>query len=218
MPSRLHGFALSPRRAARWLGVLGVALLVGASAYFLERLLGFRSPAFAFTLHFVLMTGAVYVDMLLAPQLSSRRFEVSARELRIYRSFGVVGFMRLLQRIGWHKAMRDPKVFDGTRRTLASYEHATRHGENAHAWLFAIVLLPTAWAVAHGWWDAAFWLTSMSVVFHAYPVMLQRTQRARLLALLGRRRESAGSDLPVEPPANRLGLSVEKPGRQAGSP
>ena len=133
MPSRLHGFALSPRRAARWLGVLGVALLVGASAYFLERLLGFRSPAFAFTLHFVLMTRAVDVDMLLAPQLSSRRFEVSARELRIYRSFGVVGFMRPLQRIGWHKAMRDPKVFDGTRRTLASYEHATRHGENAHA-------------------------------------------------------------------------------------
>ena len=82
--------------------------------------------------------------------------------------------------------MRDATVFDGTRRTLASYERATRHGENAHAWLFAIALVPTAWALAHGWWDAAFWITSMSVAFHVYPIMLQRTQRARLVALLDR--------------------------------
>lgn len=171
----------------RRLGVLGVVFLVSAAILFLDRLLGIRSPAFAFTMHFALMTGAVFVDKLVAPRLDSPRFYVSPREIRIYRRLGVVAFMRILQRIGWQRAMRDPAVFDGTRRTLASYERATRHGENAHAWLFVIALAPTAWALAHGWWDAGFWILSMNVAFHLYPVMLQRTQRARLVALLGRR-------------------------------
>jgi hypothetical protein len=214
----LRNLTPSTKRSARWLGALGVAGLAVASIYFLELLLGFRSPVFAFTMHFTLMTGAVYMDILLAPKLTSRRFDVSPREIRIYRRLGVVVFMRLLQRIGWHRAMRDPKVFDGTRRTLASYERATRYGENAHAWIFAVVLAPTAWAIAHGWWDAAFWLSSMSVVLHVYPVMLQRTQRARLVELLGRREGSAGTDLPGGLPANRPGLSIGEPPRQAESP
>lgn len=218
MTPRLHVLASSTGKAVRWLGVLGIVGLTVAAGVLLERLVGFRSPAFAFTLHFVLMTAAVYLDILLAPKLTSPRFDVSARELRIYRRLGVVGFMRLLQRIGWQKAMRDPKVFDGTRRTLASYERATRHGENAHAWLFAIVLAPTAWAIAHGWWDAAFWLSSMSVVLHVYPVMLQRTQRARLLALIGRRDGPAGTHFPGESAPNRPGLSIGRPPRQAESP
>lgn len=176
--------------SARWLGALGVAVLAVALIYLLERLLGFRTAMFAFTMHFTLMGGAATIDQLLAPQLASPRFDVSARELRIYRRLGVIGFMRLLQRIGWNKAMRDRTVFDGTRRTLASYERATRHGENAHTWLFGIALVPTAWAIAHAWWDAAFWISSMNVVFHLYPIMLQRTQRARLVALLSRRRQA----------------------------
>ena len=101
-------------------------------------------------------------------------------------SIGVIAFMRLLRRIGWVAVTRDRKVFDGTRRTLASYGKATRHGENAHAWLFLITMAPTAWAITRGWCDAAFWIGSMSVVFHLYPVMLQRTQRARLAEILRR--------------------------------
>jgi len=171
---------------------LGVAFLALAAIVFLERFLGFRSPMFAFTMHFILMGAAATIDQLLAPRLDSRRFDVSARELRLYRRLGVFAFMRLLRKIGWTAAIRDRKVFDGTRRTIASYEQATRHGENAHAWLFAIVLAPIAWAIARGWWDAALWIGSMNVAFHLYPIMLQRTQRARLVALL-RRSGQAGS-------------------------
>jgi hypothetical protein len=179
---------VSPRaaRPLRLLGALGVAALTVAGIYLMERLAGFRSPIFAFNLHFILMTGVVFVDMLLAPRLDSRRFEVSPGEIELYRRLGVIGFMRLLQRIGWTAAMRDRKVFDGTRRTLAAYERATRHGENAHLVLFLVALAPILWAMLHGWWDAVFWIGSMSVLFHVYPIMLQRTQRARLTALLAR--------------------------------
>ncbi len=94
--------------------------------------------------------------------------------------------MRPLRRIGWEAANHDRSVFDGTRRTVAAYEQATRHSENSHAWLFLIALAPTAWAMAHGWWDAAVWIGSMSAAFHVYPIMLQRTQRARVAAILNR--------------------------------
>lgn len=170
----------------RWLGVVGIAVATGVVLVALERLTGARSPLFAFNLHFTLMGAAVVVDHLVAPALTSRRFEVSPREVAVYRRLGVGGFMRILRRIGWTRAIRDPRVFDGTRRTVASYERATRHGENAHAALFLIVLVPIAWVAAKGWWDAVFWLGSMNVAFHAYPVMLQRSQRLRLLAIVRR--------------------------------
>jgi hypothetical protein len=171
---------------ARWLGVVVVAALVVAAIDLMERWFGFRSFIFAFNLHFILMAGAVLVDTLLAPQLASRRFVVSPAEVRIYRRLGVIGFMRALRAVGWHAMIRDRKIFDGTRRTMAAYERATRHSENSHEWLFVVSLAPTAWAIAHGWWDAAFWIGSMGVAFHVYPIMLQRTQRARLTAILAR--------------------------------
>lgn len=183
-----HSDASPSRRNApvRWLGTLGIALLVGAAIVVMAKYLGFRSPVFAFNLHFILMAGAVWVDKLLAPRLDGDRFEVSPREVRFYRRLGAIGFMMVLRRIGWEAVNRDRSVFDGTRRTLPAYETATRHGENAHTWIFLISLAPIAWALAKGWWDAALWIGSMSVVFHVYPIMLQRTQRARLAAVLTR--------------------------------
>lgn len=183
---RLDSLLPRPASRTRWLGALGIASLVGAAIYLSERLLGFRSAVFAFNLHFILMAGAVLVDKLLAPQLTARRFKVSPGEVRVYHRLGVIAFLRLLRRIGWVAVNRDRNVFDGTRRTLSAYERATRHGENSHAWLFLITLAPTAWALAKGWWDAAFWIGSFSVVLHVYPIMLQRTQRARLASILDR--------------------------------
>jgi hypothetical protein len=152
----------------------------------MARLLGFRSAIFALNLHFALMTAADLASRLVEPRLRGRRFRVSPWEVAFYRRLGVRGFMRILRRIGWTAAVRHPGMFDGTRRTLASYERATRVGENAHACILLIVLVPIGWALARGWLDAAFWIGSQSVLFHVYPVMLQRYQRARLTTLLER--------------------------------
>ncbi len=170
--------------STRWLGVAAILLGTVAVLWVLLRLFEFRGALFAFELHFTLMATASLLDKLLAPDLQSPYFDVSEREVRVYRSLGVLGFMRGLRAIGWTAALRDKEVFDGTRATLASYERATRHGEHAHTWIFVCVLAPIGWAAAHGWWDAVFWLGSMNVLFHAYPVMLQRFQRARLRHLI----------------------------------
>jgi hypothetical protein len=177
---------------ARRLGVAAVVVGTGAVLWVISRVCEFRSAIFAFELHFTLMAAASLLDKLLAPELDAPRFDVSEREVRVYRRLGALVFLRVLRAIGWTAALRDRRVFDGTRATLASYERATRHGENAHAWIFVVVLAPIAWAAAHAWWDAVLWLGSMNVVFHVYPVMLQRTQRARLRRLLARRPASSG--------------------------
>lgn len=176
----------SSRHALRWLGVAATVLAALAAIVVLARIAGVRTPVFAFNLHFILMAAAAIVDKLVDPTLDGRRFVVSPAEERLYRRLGALVFMQLLRRIGWEAAMRDRKRFDGTRRTLHAYEQATRHGENAHLWLFVIVLAPIAWAAARGWWDAVCWMGSMSVVFHVYPILLQRTQRFRLTRMLVR--------------------------------
>jgi len=176
-----------------WAGVLGVCLAGGALIAFFARVMGLASPLFAFNAHFVGMACAVYVDMLLVPRLDARWFEVSPREVRVYRALGALGFMRLLRAIGWERAMRIGQKFEMKRATLADYERATRHGENAHALLFVATLGGALGLAAAGEVAGVLWLVAMGVVFHVYPVMLQRTQRARLQPLLARRAVPAGA-------------------------
>lgn len=178
--------ARRPSRALRGLGTALAVALAAAGIVVMERVAGLRSPLFAFQLHFLLMFAAVFLDKFFEPRLEGRWFDVRPWEPALLRRLGVNAFMVLLRRIGWTNAMRDLRIFDGSRRTLASYERATRHGENAHGWLFLIVLAPIGWAAAHGWWDAVLWLGSMNVLFQLYPVLLQRSQRARLRVLLAR--------------------------------
>jgi hypothetical protein len=179
---------MSTRHHARWLAMLGIGGLTVGWIVLMARLLGFRSAFFALNLHFALMGAADLASRILAPRLQGRRFRVSPWEVALYRKLGVPGFMRILRRIGWTAAVRQPGMFDGTRGTLASYERATRVGETNHAGILLIVLVPLGWALARGWLDAAFWIGSQSVLFHVYPIFLQRYQRARLTALLERTR------------------------------
>lgn len=168
----------------------------------MERLVGLRSPLFAFNLHLILMAGGAFVDKLVAPRLAGTYFDVAAWEPIVYRRLGVGAFMRFLQRIGWTAAVRERKNFDGTRATLTAYERATRHGENAHAWLLVIALVLSAGAMARGDDLGAFWIASMSVPFHVYPILLQRSQRARLAALIGRVGPGRPRDLTATRRAN----------------
>lgn len=180
------------RRATRlrdplaWAGVLGVCAAGVALIALFGAWLGIGSPMFAFEFHFVGMGCAVYVDKLLAPRLDGARFAVSPREVRVYRALGALGFMRLLRAIGWEAALRAGRRFRLERKTLLDYERTTRVGENAHAILFLITLTAALGALLAGKAAAVPWLVGMGVVFHVYPVMLQRTQRARLQPLLAR--------------------------------
>lgn len=189
----------SPKRLPRplaWTAAAGVCALGAALLAFFARLFGVDSPMYAIEFHFVGMACAVWVDQLLAPRLDGDRFRVSEREVRVYRALGAVGFMHLLRAIGWEAAMRKGRSFRLERSTLRDYDHATRQGENAHGLLFLLTVVVAALALAAGHAAAAAWLAGTGVVFHVYPVMLQRTQRARLQPLLeGQRCRSSTATL-----------------------
>lgn len=176
-----------------WAGSFGVCAAGGALIAFFARVMGLASPLFAFNAHFVGMACAVYVDMLLVPRLDARWFEVSPREVRVYRALGALGFMRLLRAIGWERSMRIGQKFQMRRATLGDYERATRHGENAHAILFVVTLVAALGLGIAGEVAGVLWLVGMGVVFHVYPVLLQRTQRARLKPLLARCAAASGA-------------------------
>lgn len=175
-----------------WAGMLGVCAAGAALIAFFARVMGLASPILAFNAHFIGMTCAVYADKLLAPRLEGPCFEVSAREVHLYRALGALRFMRILRAIGWERAMRVGESFELKRATLVDYERATRHGENAHAILFVLTLLASIAMALCGAGSGVPWLVGMGVVFHVYPVMLQRTQRARLQPLLARSGALAG--------------------------
>ena len=178
----------------RWLAAaMGVGFVLGFLWWF-ENLVGFRSFFFSFNLHFLAMGAAHLLHRIFEPPLTSRTFEVAPWEQAIYRRFGVIGFMHALRQIGWTSATKNSLVFDGTRKTLAGYERATRESEHSHRWLFLLIGALVVYSVICGWWDAALWLGSMNVAFHFYPVMLQRTQRPRLQKMLAQHLRRMGNE------------------------
>ncbi|PNY79866.1 hypothetical protein [Deinococcus koreensis] len=164
---------VSRRLAAGLAGALGVAGLTG-------RLTAFRGPLFAVALHAPLMRWAVDALPALEPELRGRWFRVRPWEAPLYQRLGVYPYRRLLRAVGWERFRQGALGFDGTRASLLRYERATREAETNHLLLGALGLGVAAGAVARRAWGTAGWHLAVTALLHAYPVMLQRTLRARL--------------------------------------
>ncbi|HBE71697.1 MAG TPA: hypothetical protein DDW52_26435 [Planctomycetaceae bacterium] len=82
------------------------------------------------------------------------------------------------------------KLVPGERdfQKLANHMQAA---ETAHAFLFVIVFVLTLYPLINGWWAAVASWTIFNILINAYPVMLQRYNRARLQPLLNRKKTAA---------------------------
>ncbi len=56
--------------------------------------------------------------------------------------------------------------------------------ETGHFIIGSIVILMAGYALFKGWWETAGWLVLFDILINAYPVMLQRYNRARLQLLI----------------------------------
>ncbi len=144
------------------------------------RVSGWRRPLVAVALHAGLMRWAVDALPAVNPALRQRWFRVKTWEPGLYRRLGAYRFMRLLRAVGWEDFRRDAVGFTGRREALARLERATREAETNHMLIGSGGLLLALGAVKRRYWDAALWQVILVTVLHAYPVMLQRTLRARL--------------------------------------
>lgn len=168
------------------LSIVGLAVFAGIG-------FGFGTLAWAWGLHLLLMLWMLAVEARVFLPYEGGWYRVRSWEPRLYRRLGVLGFMRLLRRVGWERANRQAKKFDGTRTSFSAYERGTRSSEFNHAVLGLVGFGLFGGAVALRAWDTAAWLLAVNMVLHVYPVMLQRTMRARIQGLMRSAGRESGS-------------------------
>ena len=167
-----------------WAGV-GLALSgVTGAAWLVGRVFGYRGLPFALTVHVLLMRWALYLLRVVPARPPDRWFQVRPWEARLYRSLGVLRYMRLLRWVGWEAFRRKAQGFDGRRASLTVFERATREAEFSHLLLAGIGTVLVLGAAARRTGKTTGWLLGANLFFHVYPVLLQRTMRARLERLL----------------------------------
>ncbi|THF68724.1 hypothetical protein E7T06_15275 [Deinococcus sp. Arct2-2] len=171
----------SPYRA--WLGTLPGLLGVAGVGWLAARVFGLQGPLFAVAVHIALMRWALFVLKTVRPQLRSGWFRVRDWEAGVYRGLGVMRYMGLLRTVGWERFRRSAQGFSGVRASLGTYERATREAEFSHVLLAGIGFGLVLGAAALGQWNTAAWLLGANLFFQVYPVLLQRTMRARLQRL-----------------------------------
>lgn len=104
---------------------------------------------------------------------------------------GVGVFGSLLDVSGWNRHVLKPlRGFSGKRAGLLSLEQGVQASVVSHGVCFGIHVLLAALALfSRRPWSAALWMLLPGVVFHLYPVLLQRALMLRLQPLL----DKAGS-------------------------
>lgn len=112
------------------------------------------------------------------------------RGTRLYRVIGVRTFKffatngDLINR--WARRL-DPRYrLVRDEASARAWADQTRAGERSHLVLLLMGLATAGYAARIGWFGWAMGLTASSIVFHLYPVILQRYTRCRVAALLGR--------------------------------
>ena len=181
-------------RTSRTVAVaLGGGAVVAGVAWATGTAFGYRGPAFAWVLHFVLMGWISGVLDAARPRLTSSYFRVRDREPAVYRRLGAWWYLRFLRAIGWERLMRGGRGFTGTRESLAVLDRQTRSAECGHLVVAVVVTAVSVVAAAFGAWDAVAWLSGLTVLLHVFPVLLQRALRARIQRLRSPGEEVSGA-------------------------
>ena len=152
-------------------------------------LLGIYSPAFAVFVNLTLMGVSAAILGFLNIPLKSRYFEVQPFEKdgRIYRSFGVQFFLKLLKAIGYESMRQSLYPVGKSIKSLEDFSKQTRASETSHGFVALIVLALTIFVALEHSIFAARWLVLGNIFFNLYPIMAQRYNRPRIERLLRQR-------------------------------
>lgn len=141
---------------------------------------------FAFELHFILMAWYAFSLPFLKLKYDSTYFNIKPFEKngKLYSYFGVNIFRLFLKKIGWNKISDSSNgVIQKNLERLKKREKHTREAELAHVILFwHFILIAFCFLKNHN----VFWLLFLNIVFHVFPVFVQRYNRPRYLKLISR--------------------------------
>lgn len=143
-------------------------------------------PAFALVVTMMTVGLVPFLGEWAARHLPRPAVAVASWEGRIFRWMGVWRVIRILDAVGWNRAVgRGAGAISG-REGLRDLDRSTRGSIAAHG-IGALIHLVLAGALAAiGHLLVAALVLLGGAVFHAYPVMIQRAVRLRLAPVLAR--------------------------------
>lgn len=158
---------------------------VAAELVLAWRFLGPHNGATAFLFCFLPTSWAPCVKRAINIRLPSQLYNLQAWETnkRVYERLGIRTFRHMLRMPVIRSLNQDiPRQF--RERHYEEAEREMRFAEASHVLASIVALLAIAYALTQRWWDTAGSLVVCNTIVNAYPVMLQRYNRGRLLRVM----------------------------------
>lgn len=150
--------------------------------YALIHYIGMQGFLFAWTLNFLLMSCVFAFTETLKSELASSYYAEKAWEQRgkIYESFGINFFRKLLVWIGWEKLNKKANPIEKYTKALMHLHYKTKQSELGHIIILIIVLGFNIYAAFKYGVLQSLWLLILNIVLNFYPILLQRYNRPRI--------------------------------------
>lgn len=142
--------------------------------------------AFAWALNFLLMLFIVFFTDALKSPFNSSYYDQKEWEQRgkLYESFGVNFFRKILVWIGWEKIIRKSSPIEKNTTALANLYYRTKKSEFEHLIILIIVLGFNVFVACKFGFIKSLSLLILNLLLNLYPVFLQRYNRPRIARAL----------------------------------
>lgn len=162
--------------------LLFIVLCTVAAVYALIHYIGLQGFLFAWALNFILMGCVLTFTETLKSQLTNSYFKQKAWEQRgkIYESFGINFFRKLLVLVGWEKLNKKANPVEKNENALLYLHYQTKKNELGHIIILFIVLGFNIFVAFQFGIIKSLWLLTLNILFNLYPILLQRYNRPRI--------------------------------------
>jgi hypothetical protein len=150
--------------------------------YVLIHYIGMQGFLFAWTLNFLLMSCVFAFTETLKSELASPYYTEKSWEQRgkIYESFGINFFRKLLVWIGWEKLNKKANPIEKNAKALMHLHYKTKQSELGHIIILIIVLGFNIYVAFKFGVLQSLWLLILNMLLNFYPILLQRYNRPRI--------------------------------------
>lgn len=159
-----------------------IAVITVVLVYALVHYIGMQGFLFAWTLNFLLMSCVFAFTETLKSELNSPYYTEKSWEQRgkIYESFGINFFRKLLVWIGWEKLNKKANPIEKNTKALMHLHYKTKQSELGHIIILIIVLGFTIYVAFKYGVVQSLSLLILNILLNFYPILLQRYNRPRI--------------------------------------
>ncbi|MEN2280682.1 hypothetical protein AAGF08_00990 [Algoriphagus sp. SE2] len=127
--------------------------------------------------------------------LPSKYYEIRFPKqiLKFGKLIGVPIFQKFLLMTFWSNKDQQKRYFNGTKTGIFNWVKESKMSEFGHLIPFFILVFLSIWSLGLGFWKMSLINLILNILANLYPVLLQRTHRARLSPILKRLKDSTNN-------------------------